>query len=59
MPNGDRIVQIRNWDAVASRAERCALHDFIVWRQAVSTVTDLGAFRDVTRNLVSFDGVGC
>jgi predicted permease len=56
LPNGDRIVQLRNWDAVASRAEPRALHDFIVWRQAVSTVTDLGAYRDVTRNLVSFDG---
>ncbi len=56
LPGGDRIVQIRNWDAVTNWAEPRALHDFIAWRQSLSTVTDLGAWQDVTRNLVSADG---
>lgn len=52
LPGGDRIVQLRNWDAAANDTEARALHDFVVWRDALRTVTDVGAFRDVTRNLV-------
>jgi len=58
LPNGDRIVQVRNWNVVESRAEPRALHDLRLWRQALSSVTDLSAYRDVTRNLISDDGGG-
>ena len=56
LPGGDRIVQIRNWDAVTNWAEPRVLHDFIAWRQSLSTVTDMGAWQDVSRNLVLADG---
>jgi putative ABC transport system permease protein len=56
LPGGEGIVQIRNWDAVSNWAEPRVLHDFIAWRQSLSTVTDLGAWQDVTRNLVLADG---
>jgi putative ABC transport system permease protein len=56
LPGGDRIVQIRNWDAVTNYAERRVLHDFIAWRQSLTTVTDMGAWQDVSRNLVLADG---
>jgi putative ABC transport system permease protein len=36
----------------ANAPEPRALHDFVVWRDALRTVTDIGAFRDATRNLV-------
>ena len=52
LPDGERIVQIRNWDAAANGPEPRALHDFIVWRGALRSVTELGAWRDVTRNLI-------
>jgi putative ABC transport system permease protein len=52
LPDGDRIVHLRNWDAAANGPDARALHDFVVWRDALSTVTDVGAFRDATRNLV-------
>ena len=52
LPAGERIVQIRNWDVAANRHEPRALHDFIVWRGALRSVTELGAWRDVTRNLI-------
>src|SRR5688572_32244757 len=51
LPAGERIVQIRNWDSVSNRPEPRALHDFIAWRGALQSVTQLGAWRDVTRNL--------
>ena len=33
-----------------------ALHDFFVWRQAMRSVVDFGAWEDVTRNLAGRDG---
>jgi putative ABC transport system permease protein len=52
LPDGARIVQLRNWDVAANSANNQALHDFMVWRDAITTVTDIGAFRDEVRNLV-------
>ena len=56
LPAGDRIVHIRNWDVAANDPEPRALHDFIVWRGALRSVTELGAWRDVTRNLIVAGG---
>ena len=56
LPAGERIVQIRNWDVAANSAEPRALHDFVVWRGALRSVTELGAWRDVTRNLIVAGG---
>ena len=51
LPGGDRIVQIHSWDMAASEEESRTLHDFVVWRDDLKSVTDLGAYRNVTRNL--------
>ena len=56
LPAGERIVQIRNWDVAANRPEPHALHDFIVWRGALRSVAELGAWRDLTRNLIVAGG---
>jgi predicted permease len=56
LPEGDRIVHLRNWDAEASDLEPRALHDLGVWRQAMRSVTDFGAWEDVSRNLRGRDG---
>jgi putative ABC transport system permease protein len=52
LPGGDRIVEIRNRDVAANADEARALHDFVVWRGTLRSVTELGAWRDVTRNLI-------
>ena len=52
LPQGDRLVQIRNWDVEANKADPRALYDFDLWRGTVKSVTDLGAWRDVARNLI-------
>ena len=49
-------MQIGNWNIEAGDVDPRALHDFIRWRGALSSVTDLGAYRDVTRNLITRDG---
>ena len=56
LPLGDRLVQIRNWDVAANSAEPRVLHDFNVWRSTLQSVTELGAWRDVTRNLIVTEG---
>ena len=55
LPDGDRIVQIRNWDVKANEIEKRALYDFQLWRSTVRSVTDLGAYHDVSANVVGAD----
>ena len=52
LPGGDRIVQIQNRDVAQNSAERRMLYDYEVWRGALRSVTDLGVYRDVARNLI-------
>ena len=56
LPSGDRIVQIRNWDVAANVPEARVMYDFSVWRSGLRTMTELGAWRDVTRNLIVAGG---
>ncbi len=58
LPDGDRIVAIRNWDAATSRPEPRALHDFVTWRRQLRTVQDVGAYRTLERNLIIGEGRG-
>src|SRR5689334_19396145 len=51
LPGGDRIVQVFNWDTKASKVERRSVHDYLVWRDQLKTVSDIGAFREAPRNL--------
>jgi predicted permease len=53
----DRIVEIRLWDTAANRVVDEALHDFTIWREQVRTLTDLGAFRTLERNLIADSGL--
>ena len=52
LPDGDRIVKIESWDRLESKQESRTLHDFAIWRGTLRSVTDLGAYSDVSRNLV-------
>ena len=56
LPGGERIVHLRNYDVQTSDPEPRALYDFVVWRQAMRTVTDFGAWQDVANNLKGRDG---
>jgi predicted permease len=52
LPGGDRIVQIGNWDVAVNDVEPRATSDFLVWRDRLRSVADLGAYRDVSHNLI-------
>jgi putative ABC transport system permease protein len=53
LPGGDRIVLLRNWDVATSSEAPRALGDFVVWRRALTSVTDMAAYRDATRNVIT------
>ena len=52
-PGGDRIVGLENWSIKTNNEVRQAAHDFVIWRDELKTVQELGAFRTVTRTLVA------
>jgi hypothetical protein len=49
---GARLVEIRSIDVAASVHEKRILHDFLDWQHSLRSLTDVGAWRDSSRNLV-------
>ncbi|HEX8360156.1 MAG TPA: ABC transporter permease [Longimicrobium sp.] len=58
LPGGERVVRIHTWDASANELEKRTLSDFLAWRGGLRSVTDLGASRDVSLNLMVGRNVG-
>jgi hypothetical protein len=56
LPDGDRIVKIENWDLKILDEEDRVLYDYQLWR-AMRSITDIGAYRNVSANLVGADGI--
>ncbi|HSJ25189.1 MAG TPA: ABC transporter permease [Longimicrobiales bacterium] len=56
LDEGHRVVAVENRHLDLNDEDRAALHDFFVWREEVSTLTDLSAFRRVTRNVAAAGG---
>ena len=55
-PGGDRVVGIQNWDQQTGDPENRAAFEFVRWRQTLTTITDLGAYRALNRSLITDDG---
>ena len=49
---GDRIVAIQNWDGELNRPERRVAPDFLTWKTDLRSVVDVGAYRQISRNLI-------
>ena len=58
LADGDRLVALRNWDLKSKQADPRALYDYAEWKRQLKTVEDLGAWREVDRNLILGDGQG-
>ncbi|HEX8452272.1 MAG TPA: ABC transporter permease [Longimicrobium sp.] len=58
LPHAERIVRIRNWDAAANEEEPRALSDFLAWRGGLRSVADLGAYREISINLIAGSEAG-
>lgn len=56
LDEGERVVAIENWDRAARNRENRTLHDFTTWRHDLQSLDDVGAYREITRNLLASDG---
>lgn len=52
LPQGARLVELRVIDVAANDEEEQILHDFLEWRQSLRSLTDVGAWRGSSRNLI-------
>jgi putative ABC transport system permease protein len=52
-PDGERVVAVKYVATKAGRADDHVLHAFTAWRDRVTTLEYLGAFRDAQHNLVA------
>jgi putative ABC transport system permease protein len=52
LPHGARLVEIRTMDVAENVQEQQILHDFLEWRQLLRSVTDVGAWRSSSQNLL-------
>ena len=55
-PGGDRVVGIQNWDQQTGDLESRLTLEFARWRESLTTIDDLGAYRILNRNLITGDG---
>ena len=55
LPDGDRIVKIQSWDSKKRVNEDRVLYEYQLYR-GLRSITDLGAYRDASVNVVGTDG---
>lgn len=51
LPDGERIVGFTYWDAAEFTRAPTTPYDFLMWREGLRTVQDMGGFRLLQRNL--------
>jgi predicted permease len=56
LEDGDRIVRLETFDVAASKLEPRSVHDFLIWRDELESIEQLGAYRAIERNLITADG---
>lgn len=50
LPEGERVVGIRTWNAESNVPELRVVHDVVAWREELRSIDHVGAFREVGRN---------
>ena len=53
LPDGERVVALRAWDATTGEVERRVEHDYAAWREGLEDLAEIGAYRTVERNLLA------
>ena len=57
LDEGDRIVALENWDFAGNNENRHSLHDFVTWRDQMTSVVEISAFREVSATMRAGDFV--
>jgi hypothetical protein len=58
LPDGQRVVALRNWNLETNWPDARSLHDFTAWRTELRTVREIGAAQILERNLSVDNGPG-
>jgi predicted permease len=58
LPDGNRVVGIRLWNAASSRVEGQSLYYYASWRNELRSIAELGAYSEDTYNLADSAGGG-
>jgi len=53
LPGGHRIVAFQKWDTAKNQAQPLVPADLVTWREELSTVREIGAFRTIAKNLIA------
>ena len=56
LPDGDRVVGIRLWNAGSSRVEERSLYYYASWRNELRSIAELGVFSGSINNLADLTG---
>jgi predicted permease len=55
LDEGDRIVALENWDIAKNNENRQSLHDFVTWRDQMTSVVEISAFRTIAATMQTRD----
>jgi hypothetical protein len=55
LDEGDRIIALENWDIAKNNEDRQSLHDFVTWRDQMTSVVEISAFRTITGTMQTGD----
>ena len=53
LPEGHRIVAFQKWDSAKNQAQPLVPADVVTWREELSTVREVGAFRTIAKTLIA------
>lgn len=56
LPQGARLVEVGVLDVSANDEEKQILYDFLEWQRSLRSLTEIGAWRDSSRNLIVNEG---
>jgi putative ABC transport system permease protein len=55
LDEGDRIIALENWDVAKNNENRQSLHDFVTWRDQMTSVVEISAFRTIAATMLTGD----
>ena len=55
LDEGDRIIALENWNIAKNNEDRQSLHDFVTWRDQMTSVVEISAFRTITATMQAGD----
>lgn len=56
LPAAERIVELQHWDKAANDDDPRLLHDFVIWRDSLRSIAEIGVWRNSPRDVMIDDG---